>query len=75
VIGADVTEEHLQNPLLLFVSHDRPVVDDGLQPLTLKNYRGSRGLRLELVAFAGVRHRRRSGRVRNNRPDGLYCDA
>jgi hypothetical protein len=51
VWSADLTEEHLQNPLLLFVSHDRPVVDDGLQPLTLKNYRGSRGLRLELVAF------------------------
>jgi hypothetical protein len=35
VVGADLAKEHLENALLLFVGHDWPVVDDGLESLTL----------------------------------------
>ena len=51
VIGSDLAEDHLQDALLLLIGHDRPVVDDGLQALTLERDRGGRRLGLELVAF------------------------
>jgi hypothetical protein len=42
VIRTDLAEDQLEHALLLFVCHHGPVVDNGLQLLTLERDRGGR---------------------------------